>query len=65
MSNMLVDVSFTVDIPRDKMAELVGRADDGSNGWWEQGTAKAIEYVRDDPMGAIEQYSHDEPEVDI
>lgn len=65
MSNTLVTVRWTLDIPEDKLAELVGRPDDDTDEWWQESGEKAAEYVRDNIMDALERYGQAyEPDVE-
>lgn len=64
MSNALVDVRFTLDIPEGKLEELVGRPDDGSDRWYEESFDRAEEYVRDNLPEAIERHALGEPDVE-
>jgi hypothetical protein len=63
MSNALLHMRFTLDIPEEKLEALVGRPDDGSDDWFAESAAKAEEWARDDIRGALD-YASDEPEVE-
>lgn len=62
MSNVLVDVRFTVDVPKSKVESLMGRPDDDSEDYWQGAAGKAIDWVRDNLPEALELAG--EPEVE-
>jgi hypothetical protein len=62
MSNVLVHVTYVVDVPEEKVAALVGRPDDESQGWWEKASDRACDWVRDNLPDVLE--STGEPEVE-
>ena len=62
MSNVLVHVSFTVDVSEERITRLMGRPDDDSDGYYENATYKAEEWVRDNLPDALE--SAGEPDVE-
>lgn len=62
MSNALVRVQFTVDVPEGKLEQLVGRPDDESQAWHEEAAEKAEEAVSEDVMAYLEYAG--EPEVE-
>jgi hypothetical protein len=64
MSNALVRVWFTLDIPEGRLEELVGRPDDDSDGWYEEAWTRAEEYVRDNLIEAIGRHALGEPDVE-
>jgi hypothetical protein len=65
MTNHLIHVRFTLDVTEEKLAALMGRPDDGTDGWHEESYGKAIQYVEDNLMDAIDQYGQVyEPEVE-
>lgn len=66
MSNCLVRLRWTLDIPEEKLAQLVGQPDDGSEEWHQQSGDKAKAYVEDNLMDAISEYGHRyEPDVEV
>lgn len=64
MSNIIYSLRYSVDLPEDFLEGLVGRPDDESDEWYEQAGQAGEDYVRDNPLEAIEHFSADEPEVD-
>lgn len=64
MSNALVQIRWTLDIPETKLVTLMGRPDDDSDDWYQESAGKAEEYVRENIMDAIGNYGHIyEPDV--
>jgi hypothetical protein len=64
MTNVLVDVWFTVDVPEDRVLKLVGRPDDDSQEWYEAAGIAAGEWVRDNMMDALDLAEPPDIEVD-
>jgi hypothetical protein len=65
MSNALISVRFTVDVPEEKLADIAATPDDGTDSWYEEAAVAAEEWVRDNPMDAIERYGQKhEPTVE-
>lgn len=62
--NALADVHFKLDIPEDKLAELVGRPDDDSDGWRQEACEAAEEWIRNYTPEALEKYSDGLAEVE-
>jgi hypothetical protein len=62
MSNVLVDVRFTVDVPKERVESLMGRPDDDSEAYWQQAADKAAGWVRDNLADALELAG--EPQVE-
>jgi hypothetical protein len=64
MSNALVDLRFTLDIPEDKVEKIAGRPDDGSQEWHEHAWQAVEDWVQDNAPDAMEFVS-DEPDVEV
>lgn len=62
MTNVLVSVRFTVDVPESRVEILMGRADDDSEEYWQDAVEKAAEWVSDNLPDALELA--EEPDVD-
>jgi hypothetical protein len=63
MTNVLVQVRFTVDVQEERIASLVGRPDDDSDAYYEQACAKASEWVAENLPVALDMV-RDEPDVE-
>lgn len=61
MSNILVRIEWTLDIPEEDLVAMVGRPDDGGPEWYGEAGEQAAAYVEDDLHGALEKYGHAYP----
>jgi hypothetical protein len=52
--NALVKVEFTLDLPEDLVAKIIGRADDGTDSYYQHAAKKVESAVLDDIMGYLE-----------
>lgn len=62
MTNILVHLAFTVDVPEERIAALMGKPDDDSDAYYEAATYKAEEWVRDNLRDALDLTG--EPDVE-
>lgn len=63
MSNMLVSLDFTLDLPAEAIEKITGRPDDGSDSWYAESGEKVRAAVEDEPSRFMEYVTDTEVEV--
>lgn len=63
MSNMLIGVHFTVDVPEERIEKIIGHPLTDAN--FESATGAVEEAVRDNLRDYIENHSPSEPDVEF
>ena len=64
MSNALGRIAFPIDLPKEKLVELVGRPADDTDDWFREACELGEEWVKDHIPEALERYAG-EPEVEV
>lgn len=60
VTNAIARIQITLDIPREKLIELVGLPDDedkAEGGWYQRACEAVQEWIEDNEVEAIEQYA--------
>jgi len=63
MSNELVHLNFTLDIPEEVCEKLIGRPDDGSDDYYQEIAEKLQAAVADEPSRFLEYVTDTEVEI--